>query len=166
MPRASTTSSSRPAAARAKQPDWYDAGMAHVWLPYAQMKTVNRPLAVERTHGTRIVLADGRELVDGVAAWWTACHGYNHPHIRAAVARQLEMMPHVMFGGLAHEQPLKLAQRLAALLPADLDRVFFAESGSVSVEVALKMATQFCLNRGVRSRNTCAHRRAFQVATR
>ncbi len=138
------------------EPDWYDSGLPHVWFPYTQMKTALPPLAVERTFGTRIVLADGRELVDGIASWWTACHGYNHPHIRAAVARQLEVMPHVMFGGLAHEPALTLAKRLAALLPGDLDRVFFSESGSVAVEVALKMATQYWLNQGVRSRTTFA----------
>src|SRR5208337_1360109 len=104
--------------------------MGHIWLPYTQMKTAADPLAVARTQGSRIVLADGRTLIDGIASWWTACHGYNHPHIRAAVARQLEIMPHVMFGGLVHEQALRLAQRLAALLPGDLDRVFFSESGS------------------------------------
>ncbi len=109
-----------------------------------------RRLPVARTQGCRIVLADGRELIDGIASWWTACHGYNHPHIRAAVERQLAGMPHVMFGGLAHEQALTLARRLAALLPGDLDRVFFSESGSVAVEVAMKMAVQYWLNRGVR----------------
>jgi adenosylmethionine-8-amino-7-oxononanoate aminotransferase len=130
-------------------PDWYREGMEHIWLPYAQMKTVAPPLPVARTHGARIVLADGRELIDGMASWWTACHGYNHPHIREAVAAQLANMPHVMFGGLAHEQALTLARRLAALLPGDLTRVFFSESGSVAVEVALKMATQYWVNRGV-----------------
>ena len=79
---------------------WYAAGLGHVWLPYAQMKTARPPLAVARTEGCRIVLADGRELIDGIASWWTACHGYNHPHIRQAVERQLAAMPHVMFGGL------------------------------------------------------------------
>ena len=107
------------------------------------MKTAPPPLPVARTHGSRIVLADGRELIDGIASWWTACHGYNHPHIRAAVERQLATMPHVMFGGLVHEPALTLARRLAALLPGDLDRVFFSESGSVAVEVALKMAVQY-----------------------
>ena len=68
---------------------WYEAGLDHVWLPYAQMKTARPPLAVARTQGCRIVLADGRELIDGIASWWTACHGYNHPHIRQAVERQL-----------------------------------------------------------------------------
>jgi adenosylmethionine-8-amino-7-oxononanoate aminotransferase len=131
---------------------WYDAGREHVWLPYTQMKTARPPLAVARTQGCRIVLADGRELIDGIASWWTACHGYNHPHIRAALERQLALLPHVMFGGLVHEQPLTLARRLAALLPGDLDRVFFSDSGSVAVEVAMKMAVQFWLNRGVRTR--------------
>jgi adenosylmethionine-8-amino-7-oxononanoate aminotransferase len=98
------------------------------------------------------VLADGRELIDGVASWWTACHGYNHPHIRAAVERQLAVMPHVMLGGLAHEQAYRLARRLAALMPGALDRVFFSDSGSVAVEVAMKMAVQYWLNQGVRTR--------------
>ena len=133
-------------------PAWYETGLAHVWLPYAQMKTAHAPLPVARTFGSRIVLADGRELIDGIASWWTACHGYNHPHIRQAVERQLALMPHVMFGGLAHEQALTLAGRLAALMPGDLNRVFFSESGSVAVEIAMKMALQFWLNRGMRKR--------------
>ena len=100
------------------------------------------------------MLADGRELIDGIASWWTACHGYNHPHIRAAVERQLASMPHVMFGGLVHEQALTLARRLAAICcRADLDRVFFCESGSVAVEIAMKMAVQYWLNRGERGRD-------------
>jgi len=136
----------------AKLPDWYQSGLRHVWLPYAQMKTASLPLPVVRTEGSRIVLADGRDLVDGIASWWTACHGYNHPHIRSAVEDQLAKLPHVMFGGLAHEQALRLAQRLAALLPSDLDCVFFSESGSVSVEIALKMAIQYWGNRGLRGR--------------
>src|SRR5262249_2130467 len=131
-----------------------EAGLEHLWLPYAQMKTTPLPRAVKATHGCRIVLADGRELIDGIASWWTACHGYNHPHIRAAVERQLGELPHVMFGGLAHEQALTLARRLAALLPGDLDRVFFSDSGSVPGEVAVKMAVQFWLNRGLRTRKT------------
>jgi adenosylmethionine---8-amino-7-oxononanoate aminotransferase len=133
--------------------DWHAAGLDHVWLPYAQMKTANPPLMVAATHGSRIVLDDGRELIDGMASWWTACHGYNHPHIRAAVERQLAIMPHVMFGGLVHEQALKLARRLTAMLaPSGLEHVFFSESGSVAVEVALKMAVQYWRNRGMQSR--------------
>ena len=133
---------------------WYQAGLGHIWLPYAQMKTARPPLAVARSEGCRIVLADGRELIDGIASWWTACHGYNHPHIRSAVERQLATMPHVMLGGLVHEPALTLARRLAALLPGDLDRVFFSESGSVAVEIALKMAIQFWINRGEPKKTT------------
>ena len=131
------------------KPAWYKAGLDHVWLPYTQMKTATPPLPVVRTQGARIVLADGRELVDGIASWWTACHGYNHPHIRQAVETQLASMPHIMFGGLAHEQALRLARRLTALMPGDLGRVFFSDSGSVAVEVAIKMALQYWINRGL-----------------
>ena len=137
-----------------KPPAWYEPGLRHVWLPYVQMKTMPEPLAVARTEGCRIVLDDGRELIDGVASWWTACHGYNHPHIRGAVERQLAVMPHVMLGGLAHEQAYTLARRLAALMPGDLERVFFSDSGSVAVEVAMKMAVQYWVNQGVRTRKT------------
>jgi adenosylmethionine---8-amino-7-oxononanoate aminotransferase len=130
-------------------PDWYAAGLDHIWLPYTQMKTANPLLAVTATKGSRIILADGRELIDGIASWWTACHGYNHPHIRAAVEAQLAQMPHVMFGGMVHEPALALARRLTEMLvPSGLDRVFFSDSGSVAVEVALKMAVQYWLNRG------------------
>jgi adenosylmethionine-8-amino-7-oxononanoate aminotransferase len=145
-------------------PAWYRAGLDHVWLPYAQMKTAPPPLPVVRTRGSRIVLADGRELVDGIASWWTACHGYNHPDIRAAVARQLEVMPHVMFGGLVHEQALTLARRLAALLPS-LDRVFFSDSGSVAVEVAMKMAVQYWINKGVTRARFVAFRGGYHGDT-
>ncbi len=130
-------------------PGWYSDGVGHIWLPYAQMKTVPAPLPVAATRGSRIVLADGRELIDGIASWWTACHGYNHPHIRRAVETQLATMPHVMLGGLVHEQALRLAGRLAGLLPGELRRVFFSESGSVAVEVAMKMAVQYWINSGV-----------------
>jgi adenosylmethionine-8-amino-7-oxononanoate aminotransferase len=132
--------------------DWYQTGIPHIWLPYTQMKTANPPLATVRTQGTRITLADGTQLVDGIASWWTACHGYNHPHIRETVQRQLETMPHVMLGGLVHEQALTLARRLCDLLPENLTRVFFSDSGSVAVEVAMKMAVQYWLNKGVRGR--------------
>jgi adenosylmethionine-8-amino-7-oxononanoate aminotransferase len=128
--------------------DWLTPGLDHIWLPYTQMATAPTPLSVVATDGVRIRLADGRELIDGISSWWTACHGYNHPHIRAAVERQFATLPHVMFAGLVHEPALRLAQRLAKLLPGDLDRVFFTESGSVAVEVALKMAIQYWRNKG------------------
>jgi adenosylmethionine-8-amino-7-oxononanoate aminotransferase len=126
-------------------PDWL--ALDHVWLPYTQMAGAPLPLPVVAASGSRIELADGRTLVDGIASWWTACHGYNHPHIRAAVAAQLDRLPHVMFAGLAHEPAYTLAARLARLLPGGNERqlrhVFYSESGSVAVEIALKMAVQF-----------------------
>ena len=128
--------------------DWLTEGLPHIWLPYTQMATAQPPLAVVATQGVRIRLADGRQLIDGISSWWTACHGYNHQHIRAAVEQQLATLPHVMFAGLVHEPALRLAQRLATLLPGDLERVFFTESGSVAVEVALKMAIQYWRNQG------------------
>ncbi len=134
--------------AQPSPPAWYRDGIDHIWLPYTQMKTARPPLPVVRSEGARLHLADGRVLIDGIASWWTAAHGYNHPHILAAVEAQLRRLPHVMFGGLVHEPALRLARRLAEIAPGDLERVFFAESGSVSVEVALKMAVQYWLNRG------------------
>ncbi|WP_426217046.1 adenosylmethionine--8-amino-7-oxononanoate transaminase [Methylobacterium sp. NFXW15] len=129
-----------------------EARSTHLWRPYTQMKRAAPPLEAVATMGTRIRLADGRELVDGIASWWTAVHGYNHPHIAKAVAAQLASMPHIMFGGLTHAPAERLAARLAALLPGDLDHVFFSDSGSVAVEVALKMAAQLWINRGVAGR--------------
>ena len=112
------------------------------------MKTAPWPVPVVRTEGVHLILADGTRLIDGMASWWTACHGYNHPHIRRAVEDQLQRMPHVMLGGVHHEPALRLASRLVGLLPGSLNHVFYCDSGSVAVEVALKMAVQFWLNRG------------------
>ncbi len=94
-----------------------------------------------------LTLKEGRQLVDGVASWWTACHGYNHPHILDALQQQIPKLTHVMLGGLIHEGAQKLATRLAQLLPGDLQYVFFSESGSVAVEVAMKMALQYWINK-------------------
>jgi adenosylmethionine---8-amino-7-oxononanoate aminotransferase len=133
--------------------DWYEQSLPHIWLPYCQMQLAPAPLAAARTHGCRIVLADGRELIDGIASWWSVCHGYNHPHILNCVSQQLFTMPHVMFGGMVHEPALRLASRLTALAPAGLSRVFFSDSGSVAVEVALKMALQYWQNVGKRGKD-------------
>ncbi len=111
------------------------------------MQTAEPPLPVKSTDGVRITLEDGRELVDGIASWWVACHGYNHPHITQAMHSQMDEMPHVMFGGLAHEGAYRLATRLADITPGDLDHVFFSDGGSVAVEVAMKIAIQFYINR-------------------
>jgi adenosylmethionine---8-amino-7-oxononanoate aminotransferase len=144
-------------------PPWLN--LDHVWLPYTQMRSAPLPVPVVSARGVRLKLADGRELVDGIASWWTACHGYAHPHILKAVAQQLEAMPHVMFGGLAHEPAYRLAARLAKLLPGDLNHMFFSESGSVAVEVALKMAVQFWLNQGARRTKFVAFRNAYHGDT-
>lgn len=112
------------------------------------MKTGARPIAAQATKDCRISLSDGRELIDGISSWWTAVHGYNHPTLIEAARRQLEVMPHIMLGGLGHEQPYRLAARLAAITPGDLNHTFFTESGSVAVEVAMKIAVQYWRNIG------------------
>jgi adenosylmethionine-8-amino-7-oxononanoate aminotransferase len=115
----------------------------HVWHPYAPMPAVSEPLPVVSAQGVRLRLADGRELVDGMASWWCAIHGYGHPALDAAVQEQLGRMAHVMFGGLTHEPAVRLAERLVGIAPEGLEHVFFCDSGSVSVEVAIKMCLQF-----------------------
>ena len=132
----------------ARPTSWLKDGYAKIWMPYTQMETAPLPQAAVATEGTRITLADGNQLIDGVASWWSACHGYNHPHIQAAVIAQVQQMPHVMLAGMGNEPAFTLAQRLAALTPNGLERVFFSESGSVSVEIAMKMAAQYWLNQG------------------
>ncbi len=114
---------------------------AHVWHPYAPAEAAVLP--VVGAAGVRLELADGRELIDGMASWWAAIHGYRVPELDRAVTDQLGRMSHVMFGGLTHAPAAELAELLVRLTPAGLNRVFFADSGSVSVEVALKMAVQF-----------------------
>lgn len=121
---------------------------AHVWHPYGPMPGRMEPLVVAGAEGTRIRLADGRELVDGMSSWWAAIHGYRHPVLDAAVRNQLASMSHVMFGGLTHEPAVRLASTLVELTPAGLDHVFLCDSGSVSVEVALKMCLQYWRSRG------------------
>ena len=127
-------------------PSWLTDGRASVWPPYARFCAEALPVA--EASGVRLRLSDGRELIDGVANWWSACHGHSHPAIRAAMADQMQRFPHVMFAGLAHEPAYRLARRLTTLVPGDFSRVFFTESGSVSVEVALKMALQYWMIAG------------------
>ena len=121
---------------------------AHVWHPYAALPAASAPLLVESASGVRLRLADGSELIDGMSSWWCAIHGYRHPRLDAAVRAQLDRMAHVMFGGLTHEPAVRLARRLVGLTPDGLDHVFFVDSGSVGVEVAIKMALQFQRARG------------------
>ncbi|NQV84793.1 MAG: adenosylmethionine--8-amino-7-oxononanoate transaminase [Rhodospirillales bacterium] len=128
---------------------WLQEGYKHIWMPYTQMQTAPLPQAAVATEGAHIILADGTQLIDGVSSWWSACHGYNHPHIIDAIVAQAQHMPHVMLAGLANEPAFTLAGRLAKLAPGTLNRVFFSESGSISVEIAMKMAAQYWLNKGV-----------------
>jgi len=129
-------------------PAWLAYDREHVWHPYSTVIDPPPVFPVVGANGTRIRLADGRELIDGMASWWSAIHGYNHPVLNAAVSAQLERMAHVMFGGLTHEGAVELARALVGMAPAGLEHVFFADSGSVAVEVAIKLALQYCAARG------------------
>ncbi|NKX90769.1 adenosylmethionine--8-amino-7-oxononanoate transaminase [Nocardia coubleae] len=115
----------------------------HVWHPYGGFPATTEPLVVASAAGTRLTLADGRELVDGMSSWWAAVHGYRHPVLDEALFAQSQRMSHVMFGGLTHEPAARLAQLLVEITPAGLDKVFVCDSGSVSVEVAAKMCLQY-----------------------
>ncbi|MBF6064398.1 adenosylmethionine--8-amino-7-oxononanoate transaminase [Nocardia terpenica] len=115
----------------------------HVWHPYGGFPATTEPLVVASAAGTRLTLADGRELIDGMSSWWAAIHGYRHPALDAALVAQSRRMSHVMFGGLTHGPAARLAQLLVQVSPPGLDKVFLCDSGSVSVEVAAKMCLQY-----------------------
>lgn len=121
----------------------------HVWHPYGGFPATTTPRIVASASGVRLTLADGTELIDGMSSWWAAVHGYRHPVLDAAATAQLGAMSHVMFGGLTHEPAVNLGATLVELTPAPLTKVFFADSGSVAVEVAVKMAIQYQRSRGL-----------------
>ncbi len=121
---------------------------AHVWHPYSAIGANLPVYPVVSAEGVRLRLADGRELIDGMSSWWCAIHGYNHPEMNRALENQLESMAHVMFGGLTHAPAIELAETLVAITPEPLQSVFFCDSGSVAVEVAMKMAMQYWHARG------------------
>ncbi|MBR1922108.1 MAG: adenosylmethionine--8-amino-7-oxononanoate transaminase [Kiritimatiellae bacterium] len=130
-----------------------DYDRTHVWHPYASLGSPPPVLHAKSASGVEITLADGTKLVDAVSSWWCVAHGHSHPAIVEAIQRQSERMCHVMFGGFTHESAVALAEKLAAITPAGLDRVFFADSGSISVEVAAKMAIQYQTALGRPERN-------------
>ena len=125
---------------------WFDRH--HIWHPYASIGNPPPVRLVKSAQGTELTLADGSTLTDAVSSWWCVAHGHNHPAIVEAIRRQSERLSHVMFGGFTHEPAIELAQALTAISPPGLDRVFFADSGSISVEVAAKMAVQYQRARG------------------
>ncbi len=121
---------------------------AHVWHPYSAMHSAMPVYAVESASGTGFELADGRRLIDGMSSWWCAIHGYNHPRLNQAATVQLQSMSHIMFGGLTHRPAVRLVERLVEITPPGLQSVFLCDSGSVAVEVAMKMAIQYWNARG------------------
>lgn len=126
---------------------------AYIWHPYASLKDPPPVREVASASGVKLTLSDGKSLIDAVSSWWCVAHGYNHPAIVEAIRRQSEKVCHVMFGGFTHEPAVKLAQKLAAIAPEGLNRVFFADSGSIAVEVACKMAVQYQVALGHPERN-------------
>ncbi len=125
-----------------------DRDRAVVWHPYASVVRPSPLYPVVEARGTRLVLEDGRELVDGMSSWWAAIHGFRHPVLDAALHAQVDGFSHVMFGGLTHEPAVGLAETLVGITPEPLSRVFFSDSGSVAVEVAVKLALQTWQGRG------------------
>ncbi len=133
--------------------DLLDFDRKHIWHPYTSMKNPLPVYPVVEAEGVWLTLADGRKLIDGMASWWAVIHGYNHPVLNKAITTQIKKMAHVMFGGITHEPAVKLAKKLIEITPSPLDRVFFTDSGSVSVEVALKMVLQYWISRRKEEKN-------------
>ena len=135
-------------------PDWLTFERQHVWHPYASMQNPSPAYPVKSASGVHLEFENGQRVIDGMASWWCAIHGYNVPELNAAIERQLGHMSHVMFGGLTHEPAARLAKKLLDITPSDMNHVFFTDSGSVAVEVAIKMALQYwqAQGRGKKSR--------------
>ena len=143
--------------------NWLDIDKAHVWHPYNALPSKTKILPVKSTNKTSIFLEDGKELIDGMSSWWSAIHGYNHPKLNEALKKQVDIMPHIMFGGLAHEQSSILSKKLIDL--TGLNSVFLCDSGSVSVEVALKTAILYQKAKGLKKYKFLALENAYHGDT-
>lgn len=134
-------------------PAWVTEGKAHIWPPYTQEKIAADPVPIVGANGSYLVTNKGEKLLDGIASWWSMCHGYQHPKIVGAIKDQADTLSHVMMAGIAHEPAYRLAKKLVDMTPKGLEKVFFSDSGSVAVEVAMKMAFQYWHNQGHDQRN-------------
>ena len=146
-------------------PDDLDFDRQHIWHPYTSMRDPLPCYPVVAAQGCQLHLADGRELVDGMSSWWAAIHGYNHPRLNQALQQQMTQMSHVMFGGITHPAAVALCRQLGAMTPEALECVFLADSGSIAVEVAMKMALQYWLGRGEKRQTFLTLRRGYHGDT-